>query len=206
MKTIGRNRKNVSLKIRTRQAAILQSVSWTERPHPPKMDKIIVRMDPTLKKTARTIFARLGLSEAAAIRLLYARVILHQGMPFALTLPNAATRAAFAETAKPDTLPFHISFRQLRENMGASRVRSIKPTTRTHHNCRRAAKPGKDKRCYGWRNRSIPVASCTPRSPTLTKLSVTDAAAILGVWRRSRNAVLHAELLRSCAQAAMCKT
>ena len=84
----------------------------------PMTDRITTRIDPALKKKALKIFDRLGLSEAEAIRLFYAQVSLHQGIPFSLTVPNAATRAAFAETDKPDTLTSHKSFRHLRDAMG----------------------------------------------------------------------------------------
>ncbi len=81
-------------------------------------DRITTRIDPALKKKAIKIFDSLGLSEAEAIRLFYAQVSLHQGIPFPLKVPNATTQAAFAETDNLEKLPSHKSFRHLRDKMG----------------------------------------------------------------------------------------
>ena len=58
-------------------------------------DRITTRIDTRLKKKAVKVFDRLGLSEAEAIRLFYAQVELHQGIPFPIHIPNAETIAAF---------------------------------------------------------------------------------------------------------------
>jgi DNA-damage-inducible protein J len=84
----------------------------------PMSDRINTRIDTALKKKALKIFDRLGLTEAQAIRLFYAQVDLHQGIPFPLNVPNAATLAAFEETAKPEKLSSYKSFRALRDRAG----------------------------------------------------------------------------------------
>lgn len=81
-------------------------------------DRINTRIDIGLKKRAVKIFDRLGLSEAEAIRLFYAQVELHQGIPFPVTVPNATTIAAFEETKKPEKLPSFKTFRALRNQTG----------------------------------------------------------------------------------------
>jgi DNA-damage-inducible protein J len=81
-------------------------------------ERINTRIDSSLKRKALRIFERLGLSEAEAIRLFYAQVELHQGIPFPLKIPNAATRAAFEETQKPEKLPAYKNFRSLRDEAG----------------------------------------------------------------------------------------
>ncbi|HRB15458.1 MAG TPA: type II toxin-antitoxin system RelB/DinJ family antitoxin [Nitrospira sp.] len=81
-------------------------------------DRINARIDMGLKKRAVKIFDRLGISEAEAIRLFYAQVELHQGIPFPLTIPNATTIAAFDETNKPEKLPSFKTFRALRNQTG----------------------------------------------------------------------------------------
>ena len=81
-------------------------------------ERINTRIDMNLKKKALKIFDRLGLSEAEAIRMFYAQVELHQGIPFPVQIPNAATLAAFEETRKPEKLPSYRSFRALRDDTG----------------------------------------------------------------------------------------
>lgn len=84
----------------------------------PMSDRINTRIDTDLKKKALKVFDRLGLSEAEAIRLFYAQVELHQGIPFPVKVPNAATLAAFEETNKPEKLHSYKSFRALRDREG----------------------------------------------------------------------------------------
>lgn len=81
-------------------------------------ERVSTRIDTALKKKALRVFDRLGLSEAEAIRLFYTQVELHQGIPFALRIPNAATQAAMAEASKPERLRSHKSFRDLRNQTG----------------------------------------------------------------------------------------
>ncbi len=81
-------------------------------------DRINTRIDIGLKKRAVKIFDRLGISEAEAIRLFYAQVELHQGIPFPITVPNATTIAAFDETNQPENLPSFKTFRALRNHTG----------------------------------------------------------------------------------------
>ena len=81
-------------------------------------DRMNTRIDTTLKKKALNVFDRFGVSEAEAIRLLYAQVEWHQGIPFPVKIPNAATLAACEETNTPETLPPYKNFRALRDRAG----------------------------------------------------------------------------------------
>lgn len=84
----------------------------------PMADRINTRIDTNLKKKALKVFDRLGLSEGEAIRLFYAQVELHQGIPFPVKVPNATTLAAFEETNTPEKLPSYKNFRALRDRSG----------------------------------------------------------------------------------------
>ncbi|MDH5194422.1 MAG: type II toxin-antitoxin system RelB/DinJ family antitoxin [Nitrospira sp.] len=81
-------------------------------------DRINTRVDAGLKKKAVKVFERLGLTEAEAIRLFYAQVDLHQGIPFSLMIPNAHTRDAFEEAKHPKKLRSFKNFRALRGRRG----------------------------------------------------------------------------------------
>ncbi|MEQ1846796.1 MAG: type II toxin-antitoxin system RelB/DinJ family antitoxin [Nitrospira sp.] len=81
-------------------------------------DRINTRIDAGLKKKAVKVFERLGLTEAEAIRLFYAQVDLHQGIPFPLMIPNAHTRDGFEEAKHPKKLPSFKNFRSLRRCIG----------------------------------------------------------------------------------------
>ncbi len=56
-----------------------------------------VRADEQIKAQATETLAAMGLSVSDAVRVFLMRVIAEQQMPFALKVPNAATRAAMAE-------------------------------------------------------------------------------------------------------------
>jgi len=59
-----------------------------------------------------------GLAEAEAIRLFYAQVELHQGIPYPVKVPNAATLASCEETNNPEKLPSYENFRAIRDRAG----------------------------------------------------------------------------------------
>ena len=60
-------------------------------------EKIQARIEPDLKTAAETIFRKLGLTSADAIRLFYKQVELREGLPFPVELPNKKTIAAIRE-------------------------------------------------------------------------------------------------------------
>ena len=81
-------------------------------------ERINTRIDTGLKRKAVKVFDRLGLTEAEAIRLFYAQVELHQGIPFPLMIPNAHTLEAFEEAKHPEKIPSFKIFRALRSRTG----------------------------------------------------------------------------------------
>lgn len=66
--------------------------------------KVQARMSPSLKAGAEDVFAKLGITSTEAIRMLYHQVILRQGLPFAVEIPNEITLAAISEAEYPETL------------------------------------------------------------------------------------------------------
>ena len=56
-----------------------------------KTEMIRARVEPELKSQAEEVFSELGLSATEAITLFYTQVTLHQGLPFAVRIPNAET-------------------------------------------------------------------------------------------------------------------
>ncbi|MBK1700014.1 type II toxin-antitoxin system RelB/DinJ family antitoxin [Thiococcus pfennigii] len=58
---------------------------------------IHVRVDEEVKAQATETLAAMGLSMSDAVRVFLTRVVAEQRLPFALEVPNAATRAAMSE-------------------------------------------------------------------------------------------------------------
>ena len=63
----------------------------------PVTSMVHVRVDEHLKAQATETLAAMGLSVSDAVRVFLTRVVAEQQLPFALTAPNAETRAAMAE-------------------------------------------------------------------------------------------------------------
>ena len=63
----------------------------------PATSMVHVRVDEHLKAQATETLAAMGLSVSDAVRVFLTRVVAEQQLPFALTAPNAETRAAMAE-------------------------------------------------------------------------------------------------------------
>ena len=50
---------------------------------------VSIRMDTSLKENAEQILGALGISASGAVQMFYRQIVLHRGMPFELTLPQA---------------------------------------------------------------------------------------------------------------------
>lgn len=81
----------------------------------PQDERISARIDGNLKRSATKIFHRLGITEGEAIRMFYAQVKLHKGLPFRVEIPNKETIAAMDEAQSPSSLPSFKSFSELRK-------------------------------------------------------------------------------------------
>ena len=54
-----------------------------------KTTGLYVRMNPEKKEKAEAILKKLGLNSATAINMFYDQIILHNGIPFRIEIPNA---------------------------------------------------------------------------------------------------------------------
>ena len=62
-----------------------------------KTDYVRARISPDVKHSAEAVFSKLGLGHTEAIRLFYQQVILNQGLPFGVKIPNAETVQAMKQ-------------------------------------------------------------------------------------------------------------
>ena len=69
-----------------------------------KTETIRARVEPGLKMQAERVLRELGLSATEAITLFYKQVVLRQGVPFDVSIPNAATVEALRQAREPDEL------------------------------------------------------------------------------------------------------
>ena len=85
---------------------------------PAKTEMIRARVEPELKSQAEEVFSELGLSATEAITLFYAQVTLHQGLPFAVRIPNAETIEALRQTRVGEKLIEYADLEDLKAKHG----------------------------------------------------------------------------------------
>lgn len=83
-----------------------------------KTEFIRARVEPELKTQAEEIFTKLGLSPTDAITLFYVQVILHDGLPFAVRIPNKETIEAMRQAETGEGLKEHADLDALKERLG----------------------------------------------------------------------------------------
>jgi DNA-damage-inducible protein J len=82
-----------------------------------KTQVIHARVTPTLKQASEEVFETLGLTMADAIRLFLKQVELHDGLPFDVKIPNAASRKAIKEARNKKSSQHYSDFLALRKKL-----------------------------------------------------------------------------------------
>jgi len=74
-----------------------------------KTAMIRARTNERLKTQVEDIFTRLGMTSSEAINLFYHQVRLRKGLPFAVEIPNTATRVTFERSDRGEDIHTHAS-------------------------------------------------------------------------------------------------
>jgi DNA-damage-inducible protein J len=82
---------------------------------------ITARIEPKLKAQAGRVLAKVGVSTTDAITMFMRQVVLHEGLPFEVRVPNARTRKAIDELEAGGGEIFHGSTGELFDKLGKSR-------------------------------------------------------------------------------------
>ena len=83
-----------------------------------KTEMIRARVEPELKRQTEQVFLKLGLSATEAITLFYRQVTLHQGLPFAVRVPNSETIAALRQSQAEEGLTEYADLDDLKAKHG----------------------------------------------------------------------------------------
>lgn len=83
-----------------------------------KTEMIRARVEPELKRQTEQVFLKLGLSATEAITLFYRQVTLHQGLPFAVKVPNSETIAALRQAEAEEGLTEYADLDDLKARHG----------------------------------------------------------------------------------------
>ena len=65
-----------------------------------KTDVLHTRISPTLKTQAETVFDQIGISSSDAIRIFLKQVVLRNGLPFDVAIPNKETADALRKSER----------------------------------------------------------------------------------------------------------
>lgn len=65
--------------------------------HMAKTGYINARVEPKLKKDAEAVLERVGVNTSEAVTMFLRQVVLHEGLPFEVRVPNKRTRKAIAD-------------------------------------------------------------------------------------------------------------
>ena len=82
-----------------------------------KTETIRARVEPDLKVQAERVLRELGLSATEAITLFYKQVVLRQGVPFDVSIPNAETVEALRQAQEPDELTEYSSLDEIKATL-----------------------------------------------------------------------------------------
>ena len=83
-----------------------------------KTEMIRARVEPELKRQTEQVFLKLGVSATEAITLFYRQVTLHQGLPFAVRVPNSETIAALRQAQAEEGLTEYADLDDLKARHG----------------------------------------------------------------------------------------
>jgi DNA-damage-inducible protein J len=78
---------------------------------------ITARIEPKLKAQAGRVLAKVGVSTTDAITMFMRQVVLHEGLPFEVRVPNAETRKAIEEIKAGGGEVFHASTKEVFDSL-----------------------------------------------------------------------------------------
>lgn len=102
--------------------------------HSMKSAEIRSRIEPDLKEGATRVLADCGLNLSDAIRLFLRQVVINNGLPFEIKVPNATTRAAMEEARSKTSLALTLLMNcmmTLKKQPNAKRANPPRNFTRT---------------------------------------------------------------------------
>lgn len=79
-----------------------------------KTEVIHARMTPELKHSVEAVLRKVGLSTTEAISLFFHQIVLNEGLPFAVRVPNKTTQTAMTEAQNDIHMTSHASLADLR--------------------------------------------------------------------------------------------
>jgi DNA-damage-inducible protein J len=83
-----------------------------------KTAQIRARVEPDLKERAEGILAAVGMTPTEAIRLFYRQVVLMEGIPFEIRIPNESTLRTMDRTDRGDDLHTFKTAEEMFEELG----------------------------------------------------------------------------------------
>jgi len=79
-----------------------------------KSEVVHTRVTPDLKHSVQAVLGRVGLSTTDAVSLFFHQIVLHDGLPFDVRVPNKATRQAIKEARTGKNMKTYASVEKMR--------------------------------------------------------------------------------------------
>ncbi len=79
---------------------------------------LTIRTSKTLKEEVGKIFEKLGLNHSSAVNIFYRQVVVNDGIPFALKIPNKETQKALENSRDRKNMTAYDSSDELFEDLG----------------------------------------------------------------------------------------
>lgn len=83
-----------------------------------KTEFIRARIEPDLKHKVESILEKIGLNQTEAIRLFYNQIVLNEGLPFEVKIPNRETEKAIRDAEKGIGLTHYETIDEMFEDLG----------------------------------------------------------------------------------------
>lgn len=83
-----------------------------------KTATIQTRIEPSLKTRVEAILSKLGLSPSDAIVLYYSQILLNNGLPFEVKIPNKESRKAMQDVRQRRGLTKAVNTQQMMKQLG----------------------------------------------------------------------------------------
>lgn len=83
-----------------------------------KTESIRARIEPELKHKVEAILEKLGLNQTEAIRLFYNQIVINEGLPFEVKIPNRETAKAIRDTEKGIGLTHYENVEDMFKDLG----------------------------------------------------------------------------------------
>jgi len=88
-----------------------------------KTEVVHTRVTPDLKHSVEAVLGKVGLSTTDAVSLFFHQIVLNNGLPFEVRIPNKETRAAMADAMEGKNMKIYDSLEVMRKSIEGKTIK-----------------------------------------------------------------------------------